>query len=1274
MPKKRGMRTVITSAVVATNVSSGGGQPSGWADYTKLARAPLGRGAFKTVWKVQHTATRETYALAEMAVPDERQRAYARAEVAALLSIDHANIVKMHSVFEFVSRDGVPTIAMVLEYVPHTLYSVLTTLASSEPREQLSEARARTFLCGLCRGAQALHERGQVHRDIKPDNIFVSETGLVKLGDLGLVKGVDSLVSPTGHMLWAAPEYFLPQTSRQQERNKITQLSDVWSIGCVLLDMTCDKMMVDRGQVPLGLTVLQAPAARRKMLVGKLVLEMKARGYSSELTDTVSSCLNVQQHQRPSAGEIVAALEPATGDAAGDFVVQQLEHFLKSHGGLPDDTSPARGQSTSNAPLPGSVTSERSPSPTGTGEAIRLLETFVTDAERGLLPIDHEAFSRESARLTTRGSEVSGATGSTAKSKRSRRVIITRGKSTGRPNDAQKGDEVAARKAAASAAAEIATCTICCRFYTDKAQRVPRLLNCYHTFCHECITAMSVDYDVKCPQCSKVTQLPGGVTNSLPRNFAMQDVAAAAKEMIQRSSDPTQVPPMISADHASAKYLSKPVAKARPSSLPTIPSVGARSLQTVSANLPTAVVGTPRSITCLALAVFTFSVVALIKTSADSEEQIKTTAALGLLCLKQNGGCDRLRSCTPVALPAAVRCGRCPAGWTELGSVYNCSDVNECAQRVTHECARASTTCYNTRGSFGCTCKLGFSGNSGTSCGACAAGTFKSLAGDQACAKCTSPCGQGLFEVAPCSPTTDRKCGACPRGEFSKSGVCVKCTAICSSGSERSQACNATHDLSCAACSAGKFSLVAGQLCQGCAATCSAGYAEKAACTALTDRTCVDIDECAASFSPRACDINASCTNKIGAFSCKCLNGLVGTGLTCSSPWALLRGNRNALGTVLSDEISVFVGPPVTLSAGSRRGAARWTVGDATYVFGGVGHTHQKCRGGDCYLNDLWRWSESAQIWTCVGGGRSNNLAGVYSGGAVWPGARESAVATVSAGILLLFSGVGYGASTSRAGPLNDCFAFNVTSERWSFCGGSDAVDSSGAANQPSSRESACSWSDSKSLWVFGGKSRATYLGDLWKMSLATKKWTAIASSAASYDSGGTWPPARSGSECWKDALGNFWLGFGRGAKGYCQDLWRYDQSRWRWQSGSASINIKGQYSGKAAQPGGRQHAMSVTVGDGKILLFGGDGYDSEGKLGYLADLWLWSGASTPAWQWMGGCDTAMCAALGEIKTWPTSRKAGTAWFAGGKLYLFGGEDRVGYRFGSLWAKGVAQY
>ncbi len=217
------------------------------------------------------------------------------------------------------------------------------------------------------------------------------------------------------------------------------------------------------------------------------------------------------------------------------------------------------------------------------------------------------------------------------------------------------------------------------------------------------------------------------------------------------------------------------------------------------------------------------------------------------------------------------------------------------------------------------------------------------------------------------------------------------------------------------------------------------------------------------------------------------------------------------------------------------------------------------------------------------------------------------------------------------------------------FCGQVGVYGTLGTpaeSNNPSGRSSGATWSDNNGhIWLFGGAGFDSagndfFLNDLWEFDPSANEWTWVGGSnlvnqAGVYGTLGTpatsdFPGARRNAAFWTGSDGRFWLfgGWGMDADGFysaLSDLWRFDPvtKQWTWMSGSDTINQPSVYGtlDKAApgnQPGGRYEAATWTDSSGGLWLFGGYGYDANGVLANLNDLWRFD-PSTNEWTWMGG-------------------------------------------------------
>jgi N-acetylneuraminic acid mutarotase len=167
--------------------------------------------------------------------------------------------------------------------------------------------------------------------------------------------------------------------------------------------------------------------------------------------------------------------------------------------------------------------------------------------------------------------------------------------------------------------------------------------------------------------------------------------------------------------------------------------------------------------------------------------------------------------------------------------------------------------------------------------------------------------------------------------------------------------------------------------------------------------------------------------------------------------------------------------------------ATAWTDSSGNlWFFGGDGYDSTGAVGD---LNNVWKYSPTANTWTWVSGSGTNDAQGVYGAVGVAatsnvPGSRLSSVSwTDSSGNFWFFGGVGYD-STGTLGYLNDLWKFNPSAKTWTWVSGSDAVStadggqpgiygtlgSTAATNTPGGRDGALGWTDSSgNFWLFGG-------------------------------------------------------------------------------------------------------------------------------------------------------------------------------------------------------------
>ena len=188
---------------------------------------PLGQGGMAQVFRGTDRVLGRTVAIK---VLDQKHRNDAkfvtrfRREAQAAAGINHPNVV---SVFDTGSEDGLHYIVM--EYVDgETLDDVLAREKVLPPQRVVAIAEP------VARALDAAHQKGMVHRDVKPGNIMLDRSGTVKVVDFGIARAAaDDTLTQTGIVLGTAA-YLSPE---QAQGVAVDPRSDVYSLGCVLYEM-----------------------------------------------------------------------------------------------------------------------------------------------------------------------------------------------------------------------------------------------------------------------------------------------------------------------------------------------------------------------------------------------------------------------------------------------------------------------------------------------------------------------------------------------------------------------------------------------------------------------------------------------------------------------------------------------------------------------------------------------------------------------------------------------------------------------------------------------------------------------------------------------------------------------------------------------------------------------------------------------------------------------------------------------------------------------------
>jgi serine/threonine-protein kinase len=199
----------------------------------------VGAGAIGAVYKATHVDLPRTFAI-KVLHPHFRADAQLlssfRTEARAASLLDHPNVTVVHDFGE--EPDGL--VYIVMEYLAGTnLQAVLDAERRIEPR------RAITIMAQVCSALSAAHERGIVHRDVKPDNIMLvpsrDDEGrpfeMVKVCDFGIAALETTPGAVSGQWTAGTPEYMAPE----QAQGRADARTDIYACGIVLYEMVTGR-------------------------------------------------------------------------------------------------------------------------------------------------------------------------------------------------------------------------------------------------------------------------------------------------------------------------------------------------------------------------------------------------------------------------------------------------------------------------------------------------------------------------------------------------------------------------------------------------------------------------------------------------------------------------------------------------------------------------------------------------------------------------------------------------------------------------------------------------------------------------------------------------------------------------------------------------------------------------------------------------------------------------------------------------------------------------
>ena len=243
----------------------------------------IGVGSYGRVYKAVRISDGIVYAIKEMNIGHMTgpERIESLNEIRILASVNHNNIIRFYDAF--LQNNN---LYVVTEFAPNGDLGKLLE-KKSRTRTLLNENTIWTYFIQICLAVKELHSRNILHRDLKPQNVFLAQSSNIKLGDVGSSRLLKNTMTRTQ---CGTPYYMSPEIWKNQSYGKKT---DIWALGTILYNMAA----------------LHPPFRSTNMtdLANKVCHQQPPRlfHYSNDLIKMISWLMNKQPSLRPTIDELL---------------------------------------------------------------------------------------------------------------------------------------------------------------------------------------------------------------------------------------------------------------------------------------------------------------------------------------------------------------------------------------------------------------------------------------------------------------------------------------------------------------------------------------------------------------------------------------------------------------------------------------------------------------------------------------------------------------------------------------------------------------------------------------------------------------------------------------------------------------------------------------------------------------------------------------------------------------------------------------------------------
>lgn len=252
----------------------------------------LGAGGYGSVYLVERLPDLERYVSKKIPVREITEVDEYSREAKELVLLRHKHIVFYEEDFVHIEYGGFEPktyFIIVMEYCP-----------AGDLKEKIeldflsfTEEWIRTIFAQLLQAVQYLHSKNVIHRDLKSQNVFLAESGRVRLGDFGLCRHAPRNVETSPTLTHAGTDCYM--SPEMLSSSRYGKPADIWSLGCILYELCTGQFMWELDGI-LGAMVMKDAHAVQKLMQAEI-----APAVGTELKTLLRRLLSVNPASRPTA-------------------------------------------------------------------------------------------------------------------------------------------------------------------------------------------------------------------------------------------------------------------------------------------------------------------------------------------------------------------------------------------------------------------------------------------------------------------------------------------------------------------------------------------------------------------------------------------------------------------------------------------------------------------------------------------------------------------------------------------------------------------------------------------------------------------------------------------------------------------------------------------------------------------------------------------------------------------------------------------------------------